>query len=192
MDRYLTRKRSLLGLALLLVVAALAALLLRPRANAPVLARPRTESLAASLSEAFPVGRRPIAARLHGRMLQGSQRDLAFAGHVTVINFWASWCAPCRREARALARYAETPGNPPLVGIDTNDTRTDALAFIRRYRSRFPNLSDPEGSFSRDYHAPGLPTTIVVDSQGRIAELLAGPQTLRSLALAARRTVSER
>ena len=192
MDRHLTRKPSLLGLALLLVLATLAALLLRPRANAPALTVPRTGSLAASLSEVFPAGHRPDAAKLHGPMLQGSQRDLAFAGHLTMINFWASWCVPCRREAPALAAYAKTPGNPPLVGVDTNDTRTDALAFIRRYHSRFPNLSDPEGTLSRAYHAPGLPTTIVVDAHGRVAELLAGPQTIRSLTLATQRTLNER
>lgn len=180
MDRHLTRRASLL-VALVLLPVGVALLLLRPRSDAPRLDLPPVTNLAAGLAQRFPPGQRRAAPRLHGRMLQGTQRELKLGGRVTVINFWASWCAPCKREAAQLEAYAAGPGEPRVIGVDTNDTRSNALAFIRRHHVHFPNLSNPDGSISFAYAVPGLPTTIIVDTHGRIAELLAGPQTVRSL-----------
>jgi thiol-disulfide isomerase/thioredoxin len=186
-DRLLTRRASLI-VALVLLAGGAAVLLLRPRSDAPQLELPPVTSLSTALAQRFPPGQRRAAPRLHGRMLQGTPRELVLGGRVTVINFWASWCAPCKREAPELAAYAASPDNPHLIGVDTNDTRGNALAFMRRYHLRFPNLSNPDGSISIAYAIPGLPTTIVVDRHGRIAELLAGAQTVRSLTSAVART----
>lgn len=187
MDRHLTRRTGLLVALVVLLPLGVALLLLRPRSDAPELDLPPATSLTTALAQRFPPGQRRLAPRLHGRMLQGSPKDLALGGRVSVINFWASWCAPCKREAPQLEAFAASTGNPHLVGVDTNDTRAEALAFIRRYHVRFPNVSNPDGSMSIAYAIPGLPTTIIVDAHGRIAELLAGPQTVRSLARAVAR-----
>jgi thiol-disulfide isomerase/thioredoxin len=125
-------------------------------------------------------------------MLQGNQRNLVLGGSVTVINFWASWCAPCKREAAQLEAFATAPGKPHLVGVDTNDSRANALAFMRHYHVSFPNLANPDGSISTAYAIPGLPTTIIVDARGRVAELLAGAQTVNSLTRAVERVKATR
>jgi thiol-disulfide isomerase/thioredoxin len=185
-DRHLTPRASLL-VALVLLPLGVALLLLRPSSDAPQLDLPPVTSRSATLAQHFPPGQRRAAPRLHGRMLQGAPRELTLGGQVTVINFWASWCAPCKREAAQLEAFASSAGSPRVIGVDTNDARASALAFIRRYGVSFPNLSNPDGSISIAYAIPGLPTTIVVDAHGRIAALLAGPQTVRSLTRAVAR-----
>jgi thiol-disulfide isomerase/thioredoxin len=179
-DGLLTRRASLL-LALVLLPLGIALLLLRPRSDAPQLDLPPAKSLTSALAQRFPPGQRRAAPLLHGRMLQGTPRDLVLRGRVSVINFWASWCAPCKREAPQLAAFAASADTPHVIGVDTYDSRANALAFIRRYDVRFPNLSNADGSISVAYGVLGLPTTIIVDAHGRIAALLAGPQTVRSL-----------
>jgi thiol-disulfide isomerase/thioredoxin len=185
-DPHLTPRASLL-VALVLLPVGVALLLLRPRSDAPQLDLPPVTSRSAALAQHFSPGQRREAPRLHGRMLQGAPSALTLGGQVTVINFWASWCAPCKREAAQLEAYAASADKPHLIGVDTNDTRADALAFMRRYHLSFPNLSNPDGSISFAYAVPGLPTTIVVDARGRIAALLAGPQTVLSLTRAVAR-----
>jgi len=185
-DRHLTRRAGLL-VALVVIAVGAGLLLLRPSSDAPELALPPVTSRSAALAQHFPPGQRRAAPRLHGRMLQGAPSELRLGGQVTVINFWASWCAPCKREAAQLEAYAATADKPHLIGVDTNDTRSDALAFMRRYHVSFPNLSNPDGSISIAYAIPGLPTTIIVDARGRIAALLAGPQTVLSLTRAVAR-----
>ena len=186
MDRLLTRRTGVL-VALLLLAGGAALLLLLPRSDAPRLDLRPVTNVAVALGRRYPRGQRLVAPRLKGRMLQGAPRDLALGGRVTVINFWASWCAPCKREAPQLAAFAAGHGNPHRIGVDTNDRRGDALAFMRRYHLQFPNVSNPDGTISQAYAVPGLPTTIVVDAHGRIAELLAGPQTVLSLTRAVAR-----
>ena len=106
-------------------------------------------------------------------------------GTPTLINIWASWCVPCRKEAPELARYSRTRDSATLVGVDTSDTESAARAFIHRYHWHFTNITDNDGSLASDYRIPGLPTTIIVDSHNRVAALLAGPQPVATLHAAA-------
>jgi thiol-disulfide isomerase/thioredoxin len=100
-------------------------------------------------------------------------------GKPAAINFWASWCEPCRQEAPAFERLSNRlHGRASLVGIDSEDDRASALAFVHRYGWTFPNLRAANG---RSYGVFGLPTTFIVDRRGRIAEVLRGPQTARDL-----------
>jgi cytochrome c biogenesis protein CcmG, thiol:disulfide interchange protein DsbE len=106
----------------------------------------------------------------------------SLSGRPALVNFWASWCHPCRREAPELQRLAALPPlGARLVGVDFTDDRAAARAFIREQGWRYPNLRDPDGTVGRRYGVEGLPTTFVIDRRGRIAETLRGPQTAATL-----------
>jgi|SRR5271166_1624395 len=98
-------------------------------------------------------------------------------GRGAVVVFWASWCGPCEREAPALERFAlSSAGRGRIVGVDWSDARGGAASFIARYRWTFPNVRDGEGTVGNAYRLTGLPTTFVLDAQGRIKAVLRGPQ----------------
>ncbi|MGH2941115.1 MAG: TlpA family protein disulfide reductase [Solirubrobacterales bacterium] len=121
-------------------------------------------------------------------VLQPPRTTLAsLRGKPALINFWASWCGPCRQEAPELERIARSlHGSAHLVGVDYTDQADPARSFIRRYGWTFPVLSDPEGTYGARYRFTGLPTTVVLDSRGRIVEVLRGPQTTADLEAALR------
>jgi thiol-disulfide isomerase/thioredoxin len=129
---------------------------------------------------------------LPAEVLQPPPTTLAsLRGKPALVNFWASWCEPCRKEAPELRRlYRSLHGSAGMVGVDYTDQADAARAFVDRYGWSFPILSDPDGTFGARYGFNGLPTTVVLDSRGRIAETLRGPQTLPDFrrALAAARS----
>jgi cytochrome c biogenesis protein CcmG, thiol:disulfide interchange protein DsbE len=106
----------------------------------------------------------------------------ALGGRPVAINFWASWCEPCRKEAPALERVARSlDGRAQVVGVNWTDSLGAARSWVDDYRWTFPNLRDANGSVGSDYGLSGLPTTFIVDSRGRIADVLLGPQSESSL-----------
>jgi cytochrome c biogenesis protein CcmG, thiol:disulfide interchange protein DsbE len=98
-------------------------------------------------------------------------------GKPAAINFWASWCDPCRKEAPAIAALARSLRGARLVGIDVNDSVPTARAFLRRYRWRFPNLRDPNLTVADAYGVRGPPTTVILNDHARIVQVLRGPQS---------------
>lgn len=120
---------------------------------------------------------------LPSEVLRGPRVDLAsLRGRPALVNFWASWCAPCKQEAPELERLARTlHGNARLVGVDWNDTTANATAFIRQHQLTYPNLRDGSSEVGNDFGLSGLPTTFVLDPQGQIVRTLRGPQTSASL-----------
>ena len=103
-------------------------------------------------------------------------------GKPALINFWASWCDPCRKEAPELERFDRSlHGAARLVGVDYTDQAGSARGFIHQYGWTFSVLSDPNGTYGARYEFSGLPTTVVLDSRGRIVQTLRGPQTLADL-----------
>lgn len=126
--------------------------------------------------------RRPAPA-LPRTVLTGPRVTLAdLRGTPVIVNFWASWCGPCRHEARALEAFARTlHGRARLVGVDWNDGLRGARAFLRTYGWSFPTLRDADGSAGNAYGIVGLPTTFIVDRHGRIVRTLTGPQSVTSI-----------
>lgn len=103
-------------------------------------------------------------------------------GKPAVVIFWASWCGPCQSEAAALERFSHSPaGRGRIVGVDWRDALAGARRFIARNHWSFPNVRDGEGTIGNAYELTDLPTSFVLDGQGRIDRELRGPQNEASL-----------
>jgi cytochrome c biogenesis protein CcmG/thiol:disulfide interchange protein DsbE len=104
-----------------------------------------------------------------------------FQGNVTLVNVWASWCAPCRDEAPLLMSLAEDK-RIRIVGINYKDQPDNALSFLRRYGNPFVAAgADPNGRSSIDWGVYGVPETFIVGRDGRIAYKLVGPISPQNL-----------
>jgi cytochrome c biogenesis protein CcmG, thiol:disulfide interchange protein DsbE len=98
----------------------------------------------------------------------------------TVVNFWASWCGPCRAEAPLLEDFwqAHRRQGVTVVGVDLDDASDDALAFIKRYGLTYPQLRDGDGRSWRDrFGMTGFPESFLIDPSGRLAVIRRGPVT---------------
>jgi len=105
--------------------------------------------------------------------------DLAsLRGQPVVVNFWASWCVPCRQEMPALEAVHERVANRVVfVGVDHQDSRQDALQFLRQTRVRYPSGYDPAGSIAPSFGLFGLPSTIFMSPRGEVIERRTGAFT---------------
>lgn len=161
--------------ALLVVLAALlAGCTGREGAGSPVTG-PQQNNVGGISGGVFPADDRVPAPTLAGTTLDGQHLDVStLRGRVVVVNFWASWCAPCIAEAPNLnAVHAKTRASGvSFVGIDFKDDRTSARSFERSKKVTYPSLYDPDGRLLLKFRglAPqSPPTTIILDRQGRIA-----------------------
>lgn len=92
-----------------------------------------------------------------------------FRGQPLVINFWASWCVPCRLEMPLLEKaYRAEAGKVAFLGIDTNDTSSAARKFLTQVHVTYPTAFDPNGSVATSYGLFGLPTTYFISPEGKI------------------------
>jgi cytochrome c biogenesis protein CcmG/thiol:disulfide interchange protein DsbE len=134
-----------------------------------------------TLDDAVARGSRPQAPTMTlprlGRSGSGSLAD--YKGKVVVLNVWASWCPPCREEIpllqRTHARIAAQGG--VVLGVDTQDARSDALGFLRAKKATFPSLRDRDRSYGRDFGVTGYPETFLIDRKGRVVALRRQPVT---------------
>lgn len=98
-----------------------------------------------------------------------------FRGKPVVLNFWASWCAPCVKEMPALERvHRDLGGRVAFVGIDGRDSRRLALELMEKTGVTYPSGYDPTDAVHRRYRLVGRPTTVLVDPGGRILAVHAG------------------
>jgi cytochrome c biogenesis protein CcmG, thiol:disulfide interchange protein DsbE len=100
-----------------------------------------------------------------------------YRGRWVLVNLWASWCNPCRQEAPELERFARRYRSRDLrvLGIDVQDNSDDALAFMREYRIRYPQLRSVGDERSAAFGSTGVPENFLVDPHGRLALIWRGP-----------------
>jgi len=108
-----------------------------------------------------------------------TQRTLALhrlRGQPVVLNFWASWCIPCKQEAPRLNAAAHAhAGTVVFLGIDVQDLTSDAHAFLRRHKVTYASLRDNAGATYDGYGLTGVPETYWIDARGRIVAHFSGP-----------------
>jgi thiol-disulfide isomerase/thioredoxin len=118
------------------------------------------------------------APALVARDLAGVERTLAdYRGKVVLLNFWATWCPPCRREMPSMERLrVKMQGRPlEILALDSVEPVEDVKAFLEIMELGFPILLDPEGVNTKRWKVFGLPTSFLLDAQGRIRYTLSGP-----------------
>jgi thiol-disulfide isomerase/thioredoxin len=136
----------------------------------------------------YSAGHRPVAPDFTATTLTGSRLSFSsYRGQVVVLNFWGSWCAPCREEAPVLAVTAGQyrPAGVAFLGVDVRDTTASALAFTHDFGITYPSVSDPGSVITLDFTSvvpiAGTPTTLVVDRTGHIAGAVFGTATHQEL-----------
>ena len=125
-------------------------------------------------------GARAPAPAFYGELLDGTPfESSSLAGDIAVINFWGSWCAPCRVETPEFqALYTDVADKGvQFLGVDVKDQRQMATAFFDNVGVTYPSLFDPRGEVAmafRGFPANVVPSTIVLDRQGRVAAVYTG------------------
>jgi len=132
--------------------------------------------LAWGLVGGSPPGRAPVQARTPAPdftlpSFEGEPVTLSdLWGRVVVLNFWASWCPPCRQEMPAFQRVWDAYRDKGVLflGINIQDDEAEARAFLREFGITYPNLLDPPGRVATLYGAVGIPSTFVIAQDGTL------------------------
>lgn len=127
-----------------------------------------------------PAQREP-APQINGTTLDGSKLSLdSYEGEVVLLNFWGSWCGPCRDEVPVLQkvqRKTEDQG-VRIVGVNVLDSKANAKAFVRNFEIEYPSIYDQPGRVALNFRGTvppqSYPSTIIIDRQGRIAGRIIG------------------
>lgn len=130
-----------------------------------------------SLEAAIERGEFPVAPDHELPRLNGDGRaSLAdYRGKVVILNFWASWCNPCREEVPLLTRFQEQLGDRGTVlGVTYKDDPEDSRRFARELDVNYPSLRDSKLQLAPQYGTIALPETFVIDARGRIVAIARG------------------
>lgn len=109
--------------------------------------------------------------------LAGREVSLAgLRGRAVALNFWATWCPPCKEELPAFAAaWRESRGRcVEIVGVTEESTREDALSEVTRMEVPFPVVMDPDGAVARAFGVTGYPRTYVIDAEGKVRQIFTG------------------
>ncbi|MDH6121306.1 TlpA disulfide reductase family protein [Kitasatospora sp. GAS204B] len=140
--------------------------------------------------DTVPTASRKPAPAIAGKDLEGQQVGLSdYAGKIVVVNIWGSWCSPCREEAKGLEQSYEKYKDQGVqfLGINTRDTDpTNARQFEVNQGISYPSIYDPDGTqilkFPKGSLNPqSVPTTMVIDRQGRLAARAMKPMSVYDL-----------
>ena len=126
----------------------------------------------------FEARARTPAPALQAQDLHGASKTLAdYRGKVVLLNFWASWCPPCLREMPSMERLRVRMAERPLaiVALDSAETPEEVNAYLSRMKLGFPVLLDPDGSNTQRWKVFALPTSFLLDAEGRVRYVLTGP-----------------
>jgi cytochrome c biogenesis protein CcmG, thiol:disulfide interchange protein DsbE len=120
-----------------------------------------------------PVPDRPLP--MLGQPGEGEIAD--YRGDWVLVNLWASWCGPCRKETPALERYwrRNRARGVTVLGIDVQDNSEDALAFLEEFPTSYPQLRSVGDERSDAFGSTGVPENFLVDPKGRLALIRRGP-----------------
>jgi cytochrome c biogenesis protein CcmG, thiol:disulfide interchange protein DsbE len=107
----------------------------------------------------------------------------SYAGRPLIVNFFASWCVPCRQETPLMAKfYKSEHGQVTVIGVDTNDSRASALTFTQNYGVSYPVASDPAATTAGAFGVSALPQTFFLNAQHRVVDRIYGAVSQASLA----------
>ena len=108
-----------------------------------------------------------------GRVVLAERR-----GTPVLVNFWATWCTPCRQEMPLLnAADKRLRGKVAIVGVDVKDNRAEAVRFLADRSIDYPSAYDPDASLRRSFEFVGLPVTVLVGRDGRVLDRVTGAVT---------------
>jgi thiol-disulfide isomerase/thioredoxin len=176
-------RRTTVALVAVVVVAAAVVLVVRAggggKGLAPEAGTGQVATVAAGVSVVPEAQRRPLPA-FTGQTLDDQEVDLAaLRGRPLVLNFWASWCGPCRAEQKGLELASRTLAGRDvrMVGVNIRDDRGAAASYLQEFRVGYPSLFDRPALLPARLGALGPqapPYTLVVDAQGRVAARVFG------------------